>query len=154
MSHPDYKHLSTAEDKVIEECSELIQAICKVKTFGWFSYHPDKPNRTNIDDVESEMADVIEAVERLDSVIRGIRFQRDAKEKLNTASVMMNQSYNIKRFKTLVISANAEQLEAQNKVMRAALEAECGDRCNAEYNPCSARQTLNMIDSLWQKDSE
>lgn len=25
------------------------------------------------------------------------------------------------------------------------LESECGDKCNAEYNPCNARRVLNKL---------
>lgn len=33
-------------------------------------------------------------------------------------------------------------------VAKEALEFECGNRCNAEYNPCSARQALDKIKEL------
>lgn len=33
------------------------------------------------------------------------------------------------------------------KVLRDALEAECGGRCNAEYNPCAARTALTRSKS-------
>jgi hypothetical protein len=52
MSHPDYKNIGEAEDRVIEECSELIKAICKARRFGWENYHPTEqpsvPNRTKV----------------------------------------------------------------------------------------------------------
>ena len=34
-------------------------------------------------------------------------------------------------------------LQARIAQLEEALKAECGDRCNAEYNPCAARQLLN-----------
>ena len=35
-----------------------------------------------------------------------------------------------------------EQLEANNAKLRECLERYCGDKCNAEYNPCEAREAL------------
>jgi hypothetical protein len=55
--------MTTAKiDKVIEGCSELIQALCKVKRFGWFSRHPDSCHTTNMDNVQYEAQDVMEAL--------------------------------------------------------------------------------------------
>lgn len=58
--------------RVIEECAELQQALCKADRFGWFNYHPDRPERTNMEDVRSEMHDVAEAIVRLQSVMRQV----------------------------------------------------------------------------------
>lgn len=60
-------------DKVIEECSELIQALCKVKRFGWFSAHPSSQHVTNMDNVYLEMGDVETACERLLEDMREIQ---------------------------------------------------------------------------------
>lgn len=65
--------MTTAKiDKVIEECSELIQALCKVKRYGWFSYHPSNYHVTNMDNVQYEAQDVMEAFERLQEDMREI----------------------------------------------------------------------------------
>lgn len=56
-------------DKVIEECSEVIQAVCKVKRFGWFNYHPDRPESNNLDELRQEMDDAIEAFAKLEAVL-------------------------------------------------------------------------------------
>jgi len=66
MSHPDYKNIGTPEDRVIEECGELLQAISKARRFGYFNFHPDIPGRSNMDNLRSEMNDLIEAMERLE----------------------------------------------------------------------------------------
>ena len=42
-----------------------------------------------------------------------------------------------------------KELEGQVAMLREALEAECGDRCNAEYNPCPARVALTSTSSDW-----
>ena len=65
MSDSKYKSTGSPVIKLIEECSELIQAICKADRFGWFNHHPDRPNTTNINEVQAEMNDVIEACAEL-----------------------------------------------------------------------------------------
>lgn len=65
MSDPKYKHIGSPVTKLIEECAELIQALCKAERFGWNNHHPVRPGRTNMDDIRSEMADVVEAFEVL-----------------------------------------------------------------------------------------
>ena len=37
-----------------------------------------------------------------------------------------------------------DELQKQNAELVEALEFECGNRCNAEYNPCSAREALKL----------
>jgi hypothetical protein len=62
MSHPEFAHIGTPEDRVIEECAELIFAIQKAKRFGWF-----KPfnGQTNHGRVVVELADAQAAIDRL-----------------------------------------------------------------------------------------
>ena len=75
MSRPKYKDAGSPETRVIEECSKLIQAVCKADRFGWFNYHPDRPSSTNMDAVLREMDDVLEAMNRLDIHLRELRFE-------------------------------------------------------------------------------
>lgn len=75
MSDPKYQNIGSPSTKVIEECSELIKAICKADRFGWFNHHPDRPERLNVDDVLSEMDDVVEACERLEVSLRQLTFE-------------------------------------------------------------------------------
>ncbi|MEW6314314.1 MAG: hypothetical protein AB1513_09795 [Pseudomonadota bacterium] len=70
MSHPKYKNVGSPVTRLIEECAELQQALCKAERFGWFNFHPDRPDRSNMDDVKSEMDDVVEAIERLQVEMR------------------------------------------------------------------------------------
>jgi len=76
MSHPQYKDIGSPVTKVIEECSELTQALCKADRFGWFNFHPDRPDSTNMEDVFREMDDVLEAMNKLDAHMRELRFER------------------------------------------------------------------------------
>lgn len=76
MSHPQYKNIGSPETRMIEECSELTQALCKATRFGWFNFHPDRPNETNLDDVRREMDDVLEAMNKLDIHLRELTYER------------------------------------------------------------------------------
>jgi hypothetical protein len=59
MTHPDYEKIGTPEDKLIEECAELIKAIMKARRFGYFGSKPSDPKKTtNIDLIRAEMNDV------------------------------------------------------------------------------------------------
>jgi hypothetical protein len=48
--------------KVIEECSEITHAICKVYRFGWNSWHPDTPEINNYQQVRDELNDVQQSI--------------------------------------------------------------------------------------------
>lgn len=61
MSHPEYKNVGDPAMRLVEECSELIKAVCKGQRFGWGNHHPDCPDIDNLQDVDAEMTDVIEA---------------------------------------------------------------------------------------------
>lgn len=37
-----YRYTGEIEDKTMEECSEVIKAICKAKRFGYENTHPTK----------------------------------------------------------------------------------------------------------------
>lgn len=72
MSDVNYEHIGKIEDRVIEECSELIKAICKAKRFGWSNYHPKYdsincilPKRSNLDRVAEECADTLKNTKEL-----------------------------------------------------------------------------------------
>ena len=74
MSDPMFKNIESPAIKVIEECSELIKAVCKAERFGYLNHHPDRPIRTNRDEIRSEMEDVVEAIEELEETMRHIGF--------------------------------------------------------------------------------
>lgn len=79
MSNPKYKNIGSPLTKVVEECSEVIQAACKIDRFGWFNYHPDDPKKVyNMDLLKREMDDVIEAFENLEKYMRILQQQHYA----------------------------------------------------------------------------
>ena len=55
---PNYCDIGLWEDKVIEEASEVIKAICKAKRFGLKNCNPHKPGRSNRQEILSEMLDL------------------------------------------------------------------------------------------------
>lgn len=65
----EYKHIGHPAVLVIEECSELIQALTKVQRFGWLSCHPET-GEPNIDQVKREINDVSEAINKLEIMMR------------------------------------------------------------------------------------
>ncbi len=54
-----YWDTGTPPEQLIEECSEVIQAVCKGLRFGWHNYHPNDTNKTpNYDLVFNELNDL------------------------------------------------------------------------------------------------
>lgn len=78
MTNPLYASVGTPVTRVIEECAELQQALCKAERFGWFNHHPDRPGKTNMDEVKAEMDDVVEAIEKLQIMMRLIGHSHNA----------------------------------------------------------------------------
>lgn len=71
MANPKYMMIGEPEDKVIEECSEVIKAICKARRFGWANYHPDDPTKTtNIELVKREIIDACFAFKELKAKLK------------------------------------------------------------------------------------
>jgi hypothetical protein len=82
MNHPQFLKYGTPITKVIEECSELIQILCKVERFGWFSFNPLVPNsENNFELTKKEMDDVVEAIERLQEEMRQIKYDHFLEQK-------------------------------------------------------------------------
>lgn len=58
MADSKYEYIGHPITKLIEECGELIQALCKADRFGLYTSHPDRPETNNLDEIRKEMADV------------------------------------------------------------------------------------------------
>ena len=65
MSHPQYKHIGSPEDRIMEECGEILQALGKGKRFGWDNYHPDTPDVSNLLHLSMKINDLFEAFQDL-----------------------------------------------------------------------------------------
>ncbi len=58
-----WKNMTPQTTKLIEECSEVIHALCKVERFGEFNTHPDRPDVSNLEHVLEEIEDLREALQ-------------------------------------------------------------------------------------------
>ena len=59
MSHKEYENIGDPITKLIEECSEVIHILCKIKRFGYNNFNPDDKNKTpNHRLLELEMFDL------------------------------------------------------------------------------------------------
>jgi len=69
-----YKNIGSIRIRLMEECSELIQIICKAERFGWENHHPEDIMKTpNFDLVHREMDDVYHCIEEMEKRIKEIR---------------------------------------------------------------------------------
>lgn len=66
-----YKDIGLIPTCTIEECSELIKAICKADRFGWDTLIPGT-NERNLDRVQSELEDVRYRIHQLEQFIREV----------------------------------------------------------------------------------
>lgn len=57
MSDSKYVAVGDIEDRVVEECSEVIKAICKIQRFGYLNFHPER-KRANVYELADEIADL------------------------------------------------------------------------------------------------
>ena len=70
MSDPRYAQIGEPAEKLIEECAELIKALCKARRFGWLNHHPEKPlSLTNLQEVLLEIQDVRLRMSEVESLV-------------------------------------------------------------------------------------
>jgi hypothetical protein len=87
MTDPRFANIGSPITRLIEECAELQQALCKAERFGWFSHHPDRPLRTNMDDVKAEMSDVVECIEKVEVLMREMKFMHYRTDRDSSAAM-------------------------------------------------------------------
>ena len=66
MSNTKFLKIGSIEYRTIEECSELIQEICKAKRFGYDASHPNDLGRMNAQRVYDEIQDVRQCINELE----------------------------------------------------------------------------------------
>lgn len=52
-------------DILQEEAAEVIQAVSKIRRFGWDNNHPDSPDQNNLEHLEEELGDMQAMIEIL-----------------------------------------------------------------------------------------
>jgi hypothetical protein len=78
MSDPKYETTGNLNDRVIEECSELIKELCKAKRFGYFNYHPlDSEKILNINRIRNEIKDCEKVFEQLKQSMNDAEYLRN-----------------------------------------------------------------------------
>lgn len=77
-----FKAFGSPQDGVIEECAELIKAICKAERFGYRNYHPSSPGICNAQEIVNEIDDVRRRLNEFDPILKSFveKFKRDKAE--------------------------------------------------------------------------
>lgn len=65
MSNPKFANIGALDDRVIEECAELVIALSKARRFGWLNNHPSRPSSNNASEVHAEILDAERVISAL-----------------------------------------------------------------------------------------
>ncbi len=68
-----YKDIGEIEDKLLEECGEVIQAVSKARRFGYFNYHPDRPDSNNLSDILAELKDLKSRIKEFEASAKNVK---------------------------------------------------------------------------------
>lgn len=66
-----FENIGPVQVCLIEECSELIQAIMKAERFGYDNYNPDTPQITNAEQIRTEINDVRARCDQMENYLKG-----------------------------------------------------------------------------------
>ncbi len=65
-----FEAFGAPQDGLIEECAEVIKAICKAERFGYRNYHPDNPKACNAEDILNEINDLERRINELKPILK------------------------------------------------------------------------------------
>jgi len=68
-----FKDVGEIEDRLLEECGEVIQAISKARRFGYFNFHPDRPESNNLDDILAELKDLKSRIREFENCAKNVK---------------------------------------------------------------------------------
>jgi len=70
VANEKYQYIGRIDHRLIEECAELIKAICKAERFGYDNFHPKRPKGSNKNDILKEIKDVKRLLDEMETFLR------------------------------------------------------------------------------------
>ena len=65
-----FEAFGSPQDTLVEECAEVIQAICKAERFGYRNFHPNNPEKCNAELILDELDDLQRRINMLNPLLR------------------------------------------------------------------------------------
>ena len=105
MNFIETDSLEDALDKLIEECSEVIQACTKIKKYGLSNWHPIS-GRKNSDHLLNEIEDVMDSIENVRPFIKrppDIEMVKTVLKWFNNSPIRQQEEFRNTDFDNLVV---------------------------------------------------